>query len=107
MRSGTYLIRLSGKIPIHRGSKSCKMVTTSLYRLLSDDKTQLKAWKQFLVLVGINWRKCPSFRTILRVNLCCINSVVFLLATWLFFYVAVISIFCAAVTGSASLLGIQ
>lgn len=75
--------------------------------LLSDEKKQLKVWKSFLEMLGINRRKCPGFRTVLRVNICCINSFAFFLGTWILFYLAVVAIFCGAVTGSAALLGVK
>lgn len=82
-----------------------KMV--NLIELLSDEREQLRLWQSFLLLLGINWKKCPPFRQVLRVNLCCLNSAIFFFGTWIVFYLMVVCIFCGAVAGTASLMGIK
>ena len=77
------------------------------FELLSDEKKQLRLWKHFLAMIGINRRKCPSFRTVLRVNVVCCSSVLFFLVTWLLFYVTVVAVFCGAIAGSAALMGLK
>ena len=75
-------------------------------RILSE-KHRAKIWSTLLLIFAINWKKCPSFRQILRVNLCCIGSATFFIGTWIMFYCLVIAVFCGAVAGTATLLGIE
>jgi hypothetical protein len=78
-----------------------------IYELFFDEREQMRVWQSLLLLIGINWKKCPSFRQILRVNICCLNSALFFLATWIVFYLMVIAVFCGAIAGTASLLGVK
>lgn len=79
----------------------------NLIELLSDEREQLRLWHSFLLLLGINWKKCPPFRQVVRVNLCCLNSAIFFLGTWIVFYLMVVCIFCGTIAGTASLMGIK
>ena len=78
-----------------------------LYDLLFNEDEQLRFWQTMLLLIGINWKKCPSFRQIVRVNVCCINSALFFLATWVIFYFVVIGVFLGTIVGVATVLGIK
>lgn len=80
---------------------------TSWYDVITDEEEQRKLWKHMLLLLGINTKKCPGFRTVVRVNLCCLNSALFLMGTWLVFYLMVVFIFCSVVSGTASVLQIK
>ena len=48
---------------------------------------------------SIEWRQ-----TMVRVNVCCLNSVVFFVGTWLVFYAVVLALFCAVLFAAATAL---
>lgn len=78
-----------------------------IYDLLFNEDQQIRFWQTLLLLVGINWKKCPPFRQIVRVNICCINSAVFFIATWVVFYCLVVGVFLGTIVGVSTVFGVK
>ena len=75
--------------------------------IFRDERTQLRALKYLLSLFGVKWNRLPDIKTIIRVNVCCINSAVFFIGTWILFYLIVTAVFCGVIMGAAALLGVK